>query len=60
MPKVIEFKDASGDHRMKVVSKGRITDSTTEGYKNKQEMIYAKVNASIAILKKYAAEKLKQ
>ena len=58
MPKVIEFKDASGDHRMKVVSKGRITDSTTEGYKNKQDMIDAKVNASIAILKKYAPEKL--
>jgi len=59
MPKVIEFKDARGDHRMRVISKGKITDSTTEGYKNKQDMIDAKVNASIAILKKYAPEKLK-
>ena len=58
MPEVLEFKDARGDYRMRVISKGRITDSTREGYKNKQDMIDAKVNASIAILRKYAPEKL--
>lgn len=58
MPKVIEYKDNNGENRLKVESKGRITNASTEGYKNKQDMIDAAVNSSVAILAKYAPEKL--
>ena len=49
MAKVIETKDKLGDNRLKVVSKG---------YKNKQDMIDSAANHCVAILKKYAPEKL--
>jgi len=58
MAKVKEVKDAKGENRLKVTSKGRITYLSTEGYKNKQDMINAAVHHSKAILKKYAPELL--
>jgi hypothetical protein len=44
---------------MEVHSKGRLIDKTTEGYRNKQDMINSKVSAAEAILKKYAPNLLK-
>jgi hypothetical protein len=58
MAKVIETKDKLGDHRLEVISKGRLTYKSTEGYRNKQDMIDAAVQHSIAILKKYAPDKI--
>ena len=59
MANVKEVKDAKGENRIKVTSKGRITYLSTEGYHNKQDMINAAVHHSKAILKKYAPELLK-
>jgi hypothetical protein len=59
MAKVIELKDAKGENRIKVTSKGRITYLSTEGYHNKQDMVDAAIHHSKAILKKYAPELLK-
>jgi hypothetical protein len=59
MAQVTEIKYPNGDHGMEVHSKGRLIDKTTEGYRNKQEMIDSKVSAAKAILKKYALDLLK-
>jgi hypothetical protein len=59
MAQVIEIKYPNGDHGMEVHSKGRLIDKTTEGYRNKQDMINSKVSAAEAILKKYAPNVLK-
>lgn len=54
MATVTEIRYPNGDHGMEVHSKGRLIDKTTEGYRNKKDMIAAKVSAAEAILDKYA------
>lgn len=58
MATVKEIKYPNGDHGMEVHSKGRLIDKTTEGYRNKQDMIAAKVSAAEAILRKYSPDSL--
>ena len=60
MAQIIEQKDKTGENRLEVISKGRTTYKSTEGYKNKQDMIDAAVYSSVAILNKYAPEKLQE
>jgi hypothetical protein len=59
MAQVTEIRYPNGDYGMEVHSKGRLTDKTTEGYRNRQDMIDSKVSAAKAILEKYAPDLLK-
>lgn len=59
MATVKEIKYPNGDYGMEVHSKGRLIDKTTEGYRNRADMIGAKVSAAKAILQTYAPDLLK-
>lgn len=50
---VFEFVDRAGEHRIRIISKGRITYSSTEGYKNRADMRKAAINSAKMILKHY-------
>jgi uncharacterized protein YegP (UPF0339 family) len=53
-PKIKEYKDEAGEWRIsQIASNGEITDSTTEGYKNCQDAVQNRINASIAYLEFY-------
>ena len=50
------FKDNSDEWRMRVTVSGRITYSSTEGYKNKKDLISTAVNHSRMILEEFGEE----
>ncbi|MDP2687514.1 MAG: hypothetical protein Q8O62_09845 [Aequorivita sp.] len=56
---VIEIEYPNGDHGMEVWGSGNLIDKTTEGYRNKGDMIKSKVSAAKFILEKYAPELIK-
>ncbi|WP_424493914.1 hypothetical protein [Salinimicrobium sp. GXAS 041] len=65
MPKIQEYKDQSGKHRIRqVADNGQISDSTHQGYFNLADAREGKINTSLNYLKHYfdemTEEQLKQ
>lgn len=56
MPKTEEYKDKRGENRIRhIADNGKITYSSSEGYKNKQDMRDAAINAAIELLEHFVA-----
>ena len=47
---VFPFKDKRGEWRLRVIVSGRVTYSSTEGYKNKKDMLNAAKESAKRIL----------
>jgi uncharacterized protein YegP (UPF0339 family) len=61
MEKVIEYTDAKGEHRIKVVSaNGETIDATTEGFTRKENAVNNRVLASVALIKHYSKKVSKE
>ena len=50
---VFIFKDKRGEWRVRVIVSGRITYSSSEGYRNKKDMIDAAVNSASMLIEKF-------
>ena len=55
-----EYKDKRRQNRMRVIASenGKIIDASTQGYSDKKVMINSAIRKSVAILARYAPDKL--
>lgn len=54
MPKIEEYKDKAGKHRIRqIADNGEISDSTHQGYFNLNDAREGKVNTSVEYIKHY-------